>query len=983
MLQIKNWRLFNLTIDLDGKIISPTSMLSENFFDYFENPSYAKNTLISLDDQGISLRINVNGILRYYSLYWKIEKSIIKILAVFKPSSYEEIVTCLNSTKKFENRHTIKLTMNIDSANKKICVKIPDCNSSQTFNVLDIISSEKNIFGLDFAGRNSALNFFSDLLNMRDPSPIMFKSKFHKNTLHLFLVSAKKSQDNNSFVCLFSIIDEFLNQYDIFFNNSLYYELPNIIYRPTFAGFVNSYLGIDSNQGILGVIDIDNFSVFNGKYTIKEANIILREIVDKLSSYINKIGSLTNLQDDRFVFFIPDLTTDMEIDNVLSRILDIVHKVKIESIPQSNFTATIGISCFPQCGKDFETLLKQANNALFQGKFLGKNRYVKFDASIKKYNDANLPELSYLAFFKDFFHILLSEENIDKAIDSVLSKSLYFFKLSRIFMLAETLDDTHVFSKFKDSFHAKGVANFELKNIQPYLSKLKPVEYIDTDIDNSEFAVFLKTRLNFTRGYIIYFFEDNRYFGLTILESEDLKNNQNEKFINLAYLTIKTICSFLYNRDINRRRNIYTNKDPLTSSLNLTGFNLAASELMKKNTSQYSIISFDIKNFSFINDFYGYSIGNKIIQFIAISLKKLIHKDEEICHISADNFLILLHETSKREILMRKTIIFDDIKYFKNNNLSIHLHYSIGAYIMKKSDDLHHAIDYANKARIATKVQDFTAINFYTQKYREKELMNKQIEMLAEEAVKNKEFYAVYQPCFDARTTKIVSGEALVRWKHEDKIFYPNQFIPYLEKTGLIVNMDFIIYEKVCQLLQSWHHDNIHLVPISINVSRSHLLTGDFVERLENLVNKYNIERKYLCLEITESMFVSGKQGYDVINELHSKGYRIFLDDFGTAYSNLKVLSTINFDVIKIDKSLVDNICVTKKALTIFKSVIAMSKALGLKILVEGVENPCQLKIVMEQKCDIIQGYIFSKAVELDDFDHQVRNQIHKNSNNN
>lgn len=980
MLEIENWRLLDLTVDFKGNIIYPVSLQNKNLFESCENPLSIKTTLADSSLQGTSTKINVNGIQLKYILFWEIGKTNIKILAIHEPVSYSE---AFERTRLYtSDKKIFQINMKIDSFDKKLYLTKSDSDFTQSYNILDIISSKKNVLGLDFAGRNSAVNFFSDLLNMRNPNPIIFKSKLYKNTIHLFLLSAKKKPNSTDYYGECCIIDEFLDNYKQFFHNNIYHELPKIIYHPTFVGFINNYLRIDSNQGILAILDIDNFSIVNSKYTFKQSNKILEIISNTLSSFIENIGSIANLREDKYEIFIPNLRTDVEINDVLNKILELVRSVKIKDLPNESFTATIGVAVFPKCGTDCETLLNKAKNALFAGKFYGKNRYAIYNSSVDKYNLTTLPQRNYLSFYKDFFHELLVEDNINKAVDHVLDLNLNFFNLSRIMFATKTMNNIYVYSKFSDINHAAGIKNFTFENVYPFIEKLKPIEYIDTKIIQSDFSKFLKSKLNFSKGYVIRFFEESEFFGIFFIESNKFDSKEKDEYLNLLYSTTKAICDYIYNKDKHIKKNLSNTRDPLTSLLNLTGFNLVASDMIKKNKLHYSLISFDIKNFSFINDFYGYTIGNKVIQFIALSLQKLIGKDEEICHINADHFLLLVNCNSEREILTRKTVIFEDIKYFKNNNLTIHLHYSIGAYIIQNNEDLHRSIDYANKARLSTKVRDYTTLNFYTKKYHEKELINKKIESLAELAIKNKEFYAVYQPCFDAKTKRIVSGEALVRWKHGDKIFYPDQFIPYLEKTGLIINMDFIIYEEVCKALKKWKEENVKLIPISVNVSRSHLLTGNFVERLEKLVKKYQIDRKYLCLEITESMLVSGQQGYAIMSELHDMGYNIYLDDFGTAYSNLKALSTINFDVIKIDKSLVDDICTTNKALTIFKSVIGMSKALGLRILVEGIETDNQLSVAIEQKCDIIQGYIFSKPIDFKEFDKKVRYQSFVSSEN-
>jgi len=972
MLTINNWLTLNLTTDLHGEIIHPIAMQNQNLFESLSEDVDLKEIVQNSDVSNKLVSLNINNTHLPYIIFWKKYADRYEFSALQKPTTYEEAISrgkTLSVTSNF-----LKISISIDIKEDIVRVHNSTTNHDTSFDILSIISINDNPLNLDFAGRVTMASFFSSMLENQNPSPIMFKSNFYNNEYHLFLVSAKKSKNNpNTFLCEATIIDEFLDKYHEIFPESIYYEAPNVIYKPTFVGFINNYFSIDDSQGLFCILDVDNFSLANNKYTYHKATEILNLIANDLTKYISKIGSITHLSEDKFVFFIPGLHSDLEINKVLTNILDIVRTIKIADIPSGEFSATIGGALSHRDGNDFDSLLSAAKAALIKGKYDGKNRYSIFNTTIAKFNRNTAPSFKTLNFYKDFMHELVLSSDLDKTVNKTLDMSLHFFNLSRIMMYCQTFNEEYYFVKFKDARKALGVYKQNYDVMYHFVKDLKPMEYIDTSIGSSELIDFLKSELHFEKGYIIHIFEENKYFSVYLVEGEELSPNDKEMSKNLIYSTLKTIDNFISRCDNMNKEFISLNKDNVTNLTTFSGFELAATSAIAKHPGEFTLLAFDIKNFSFINDFYGFTMGDNILKFIGINVKKILNNDDTVCHTAADRFLMLIHSTSKEKIEKLQNLIFADIKYFNTKDISIHLHYNIGAYILGLNDDINHSIDKANKARISSKREDFTTLTYFTLESNKKDKLDKRIELIAEKALKANEFYPVFQPCYDVKTKKITSAEALVRWNHNGENFYPNDFIPYFEKSDLIIKMDFIIYEEVLRLLKSWKACGKTLIPISVNVSRAHLLTGDFIEQLVKLVSKYDIDRKYLCLEITESMFAgTGQKGYETIQELHEKGFNIYLDDFGTAYSNLNSLSKINFDVIKIDKSLVDNIQNSIKALTIFRSIVYMSKALGLKILVEGVEYQKQLDIAIAEKCDIIQGYIFSKPVNLDIFNQKI-----------
>lgn len=237
-------------------------------------------------------------------------------------------------------------------------------------------------------------------------------------------------------------------------------------------------------------------------------------------------------------------------------------------------------------------------------------------------------------------------------------------------------------------------------------------------------------------------------------------------------------------------------------------------------------------------------------------------------------------------------------------------------------------------------------------------------------AIKNNEFEMYYQPQVDIKTGKIISAEALIRWNDPKKgLIPPNEFIPIAEESVLINEIGEWVTKNVCQQAKIWQEKGLHIT-IAINLSPNQLKYQDITQMIDNALLDSKCNPKLLEIEITEGAIMQNvKEGLELLHAIKARGIRIAVDDFGTGYSSLAYLKQFPIDVLKIDKSFVDNLPFNPDDTAIAKAIISMSKALGYKVLAEGVETKEQLEFLKDEGCDIYQGYYKSKPIRADEFE--------------
>lgn len=245
----------------------------------------------------------------------------------------------------------------------------------------------------------------------------------------------------------------------------------------------------------------------------------------------------------------------------------------------------------------------------------------------------------------------------------------------------------------------------------------------------------------------------------------------------------------------------------------------------------------------------------------------------------------------------------------------------------------------------------------------------------AEKAFEEKQFCVYYQPQYNYMSGRIVGAEALVRWIHpEYGMQSPGDFIPVFEENGLITRLDLYVFEEICSFISRCGGTDIKTVPISFNVSRYDVISGDFIERIEEIRQKYDIPVTNLRAEITESSMIGGNDHMaKIVHKFQSLGYVVEMDDFGSGYSSLNVLKDIEVDIIKLDMAFMRG-NITKRGGIIISSIIRMANWLGTPVIAEGVETPEQAEYLKSIGCIYIQGFLFSKPVPENEYVNMLRN---------
>ncbi len=396
-----------------------------------------------------------------------------------------------------------------------------------------------------------------------------------------------------------------------------------------------------------------------------------------------------------------------------------------------------------------------------------------------------------------------------------------------------------------------------------------------------------------------------------------------------------------------------------------------------KGNAAFSVL--DIQNFNLIREKYGHGKSNEIIAHI-YSVIKRVAKEGTICaRRSEDSFALLLHFSSRSELIMR-------IKNFTSELLNSEIatvdHFTLrplfGIFIIDDpSENIMRMQNLARMAQHSIKYDDPNNYAFHDDVYRDALMYNKELEDQMIHAFKNDEFIPYFQPKYDTSTRKIVGAEALIRWiQPNGTMIYPNVFIPLAEENGFIIQLDTLMFEKVCEKQRYLLDKGLDPVPVSVNLSRKVLRSREFIDKYISIMEKYRIPQHLVEIEITESAMLDNNTDCDsIVKELHEKGFKILVDDFGTGYSSLMMLKSMPIDALKLDKSFIDDYNDTKGS-KIIVCIIEMAKSLSMPITAEGVETESQYDFLNSMCCDTIQGYYFARPMAFEHFEEQLVESI-------
>ena len=425
------------------------------------------------------------------------------------------------------------------------------------------------------------------------------------------------------------------------------------------------------------------------------------------------------------------------------------------------------------------------------------------------------------------------------------------------------------------------------------------------------------------------------YYGFFILRKS------NAKLLNLAYF------------------------DQVTGAENALRFQQRL-EKLREQTTAYSIATVDICNFKFINDLFGASNGDRMLCYMKQTIEAHLREGEFFCRDSADLFYLLLRDTEQARIRERLEGI---VKRVGEATRTSQYHYEVSLHcgVAVRGDRIQ-----ALLALKSIKGAALVSVAFYNSAIHDQEREKNQIERNMKAALQKREFKLFLQPKIDLRTNALAGAEALVRWQKPDGTYrYPNEFIPLFEANGFCAQLDYYMVERVCEQLRAWMDAGIAPIPISVNQSRLLFLSGNYVELLERIVQRYRIPPELITLEILEGLAVDKLDEIRAkIRQLHAKGFKISMDDFGSGYSSLNTLYQLDIDELKLDRGFLQKATDEgdQRRQIILEQVIRFCRKLRIATVAEGVETQQHIDLLQELRCDYGQGYFYSKPISAPNF---------------
>lgn len=478
----------------------------------------------------------------------------------------------------------------------------------------------------------------------------------------------------------------------------------------------------------------------------------------------------------------------------------------------------------------------------------------------------------------------------------------------------------------------------------------------------------------------------NGWYLLNVLPEPNLHTRYLEMAIGAGIMILIScglfLC-YLYRQFLTINKNQETlaklaYRDSITGTRNYASFKQEMEKRLRKEKKEtYAVWYCDIKKFKFMNDILGYEEGDRVLISLANLFRDYGGPDTLYCRISADNFAGLYKYKTREDMeeWFQKLVDVFQSRYLPFNK-KIPMEISMGVYCIEETDveqlSIDQIVDRANIAQKNIKGLPGNPFGFYNKEIRNRVLFESELESEIDLALRSQEFKIFVQPKISIQTgNQIVGGEVLVRWENPRKgTIPPGQFIPLMERDGKIVLLDRYMFEKSCEWLSNYIKSGRPPVSIAVNVSKIGMLREDFVDFYGEVKNKYQIPDGLLELEFTETVLLNDDAMFNrLVTRLNEKGFICSLDDFGSGYSSLNLLKNLKIDVLKLDIMFFRKSNDISRERIVISNIINMAKELKIKTIAEGVEYVETVEFLKAAGCDVIQGYVFAKAMSVEAFE--------------
>ena len=395
----------------------------------------------------------------------------------------------------------------------------------------------------------------------------------------------------------------------------------------------------------------------------------------------------------------------------------------------------------------------------------------------------------------------------------------------------------------------------------------------------------------------------------------------------------------------------------------------------QEESKETSVLFIDLDRFKLTNDTLGHDVGDKLLIAVAERLNFFSNDFVTTYHLGGDEFIVLIQNSDIEKVQHTAIDIIDYIKepfYINGNEVFITASIGISNY-PQHTDNINELIKMADTAMYYAKTDGKNTFKFFNTDLKEQLERKSMIEIELRKAIKNEELFIHYQPKFNLLNKNELAGvEALIRWENPSLGFVsPMEFIPIAEDTGLIIEIGNWVINEVLSQMSKLRDKGYPLVKFSVNVSQRQFRDSNLIPFIELSLHSYNIEARYLEIEVTESVLENFELVIPKITSLKELGVGLSVDDFGTGYSSLSLLKNLPFDTLKIDQSFVRDLIENSKDISLIKTIITIGKTFNLNVVAEGIETEEHLNLLGQLECPMGQGYYFSKPIAAEELENR------------
>ena len=743
------------------------------------------------------------------------------------------------------------------------------------------------------------------------------------------------------------------------------------------------------------IVDVDNFKQVNDSLGHLFGDTVLQNVSASLRSKFRESDIVGRIGGDEFMVVMKDASEEI-VKRKAREVCDALQNTYAGEKENISVSASVGIAIYPDDGVSFEELYHRADVALYATKRSGKNCFTFYreavelnESGARPVKDVRSPsyvrraEAYDLGIVSFAFDILSDTDDLDSAVNILLEKLGSTSHFTNISIHLTEKDYTHIRCAYEWT-SSGGVSKCKDKPATGFSDWIEFFKAHDESgllgIDDCTLSAYGRIIPQADAKSLVscLMFEHGSFVGfITACDGQSIRHwshSEKDTFAELSKIISYFVCrsaeeapagETAYTSVINGLCSVKDFRDIINRTI-----------LEHEDCSGFAVLCYDILNFKRINESCGYAAGDSVLQLFADFFGTL-ESSIAMTRTYADHFLAFIKTESRHMLAGTLMGMCSEFKDKVKRRLaqfgaeSIEIDIVTGAYIL--TDDVKTAdmvINGANLARQFAKENAEVNYAFYDDFLRKTVYRESQIIRSVNEALQRGEMEPYLQPKILAHTGRIVGAEALARWERDDAdTLFPEDFVPVLERTGAIIELDFYIYERVLSIIREWLDIGVAPVPVSINLSRRHCTNVEFDKRLIDLAHHYDVPPQLIGFEFKESSYFDDAAVMsEKINLLREAGFNVSLDNIGAGSSCFRIVTDMNVDELKIDSSFVYNSIRNEKSRKIFRSMIAMCKSLGASIVCEGIEDRHVGDIVAGCGCDTIQGYLYARPMTASDF---------------